>query len=280
MSQLTLFSHDGENNQDPLPIKASKFFDFPLQYHIVDGVYWYALQDWLAGALQATPNELKKAMADLRGNFQSNLSKMGYKASDGKTYQRDFSQSWTLYRAVASMREFEGRTTLKALKDFLADSAEFAEAVQSNPDKAQDTIDTMRTKKYIEQGKDLVWIQERKDARVSRKQFTDMVKAHVLRPNYGKLTNAEYVGLFERTAEQLNKATGASDPRDNMLVQGIALVRIAETTATQMLGDMQSLDMNDALRIMNEICDMLRPTVLQLQSMVGRDIATGKKLLT
>ena len=52
MTSLPMFpEHDSENDNTPLPLIVAKKWGFPLAFHIVDGKYMYAIQDWVRGLL-------------------------------------------------------------------------------------------------------------------------------------------------------------------------------------------------------------------------------------
>ena len=53
MTTLPMFT-DSSSDRDnaPLPLIVAKKWDFPLVFHIVEGVHYYAIQDWMRGLLE------------------------------------------------------------------------------------------------------------------------------------------------------------------------------------------------------------------------------------
>ena len=50
MTILPMFpEHDSGNDDTPLPLLVAKKWDFPLAFHVVEGQYYYAVQDWVRG---------------------------------------------------------------------------------------------------------------------------------------------------------------------------------------------------------------------------------------
>jgi len=92
MTTLPLFPEaQPSDDNTPLPLLVAKKWDFPLAVHIVEGEYWYAVQDWLRGLFG------EKDVRFIWANFQKQADdtlflkqRMAYKTANGKTQQRDF----------------------------------------------------------------------------------------------------------------------------------------------------------------------------------------------
>jgi len=110
--QLSIFGSDAHDAR-PLPeiiaSGGSGWFEFPLQYHDVDGSRYYAVQDWIAGVAQPVghPGDYWKdlLMRATKAGIELSAScvKLKYRASDGKNYKVDFEDAETLYTITRRM---------------------------------------------------------------------------------------------------------------------------------------------------------------------------------
>jgi len=94
MTNLPMFpEHNSENDNTPLPLLGAKKWGFPLAFHIVDGQYLYAIQDWVRGLLGE--EDIRYVLSKLKQHkslkeMWKSLPRLKYKATDGKIYPRDF----------------------------------------------------------------------------------------------------------------------------------------------------------------------------------------------
>jgi hypothetical protein len=95
-------------NPDP----ADGWPDFPLQYHEIEGVRYYAVQDWILGVAQ-TDNarsfwqRMKARLKKAKITLFPPCTKLPYFASNGNYYQLDFAPATTIWMITMSM----GRST-------------------------------------------------------------------------------------------------------------------------------------------------------------------------
>lgn len=262
LSLLDPLCFDGGSNL-PVPLRAAEHFGFPLQYH----GEMYALQDWVRGLTgEHNGNELKGMMRRLKAevSFKNTSEKMPYKASDGKTYKRDFVDSRGLYQAVAYLRAKKDRPILKELKDFLADAGVFIEEVAKNPGKAAQRIEEI----------------------ADRKIFTASArKSHVTHtPDYAKLTNTAYEILFGAAKCELVKQLGldykqAKRFRDHISDLARRAIQSAEAGAAAQFGNLYDLTTAQQIEIVCKHARTFAPAFAQSAEMAGIDLLSGEKLL-
>lgn len=117
-------------------------------------------------------------------------------------------------------------------------------------------------------------------AKETRNDWTAALQAAVIGSiNYGQATNTEYVNLFGRTAKEIKEMTGFTVARDAMTTEGRAIVTAVEATMTKMFLRHENLTFNQALRIVEEVCSAYRISVVNVEKLLGVELATGRALL-
>lgn len=295
MTQLTLFSPQDYHDDRPLPLLVAERWGFPLQYHNVDEVLYYSVQDWLRG-LTGEEDVRKlwtKIQADALLNNQMSISSrhLPYIATDGKTYQRDFATDETLYQIAGNLRSTAKRPALKAIKDFLAKSGVLVDTLRRDPETALAVAQTAlsaQESRYLDSGKDNKWIESRLTGVLSRKAFTQAIKDAVgegAGALYGQATNTVYRGLFDRTANELRSDLGLAphqNPRDHFSQIALHYVGLAEAICTAKLADISQDDHvppQTALAVIKAVAELLGMTIDQITQLLGADVVTGRLLL-
>jgi len=295
MTNMLMFpEHDSGNDDTPLPLLVAKKWGFPLAFHIVEGTYMYAIQDWLRGVFG------EKDVRFIWANFQKqdhgtlfSKQRMDYKTSNGRTHQRDFVNDKGLYLITQYARTKTTRTVLKEIRDFLAASGAFVDEVRLDPktvltsgaitpDQALDAAIEM----YRSQGKDDEWIQTRIQSKIKRDVFIRALGQAVVeilnRLHYAIATNDIYKGLWGRTAAilrgQLDVPKNGS-LRDHQPTMALHFQGIAEAAAAHELGGKEDITWKEAREIVKAMADMVRPWVDQMSARLRIDIATGAPLI-
>lgn len=267
-NQLTLWNESelaNSNDSERLPLRVARHFQFPLQHHEIDGVQWYALQDWVRGLTGETNVKKISQIINVYGkdsdfDLKSNSQKLPYRAADNKTYQRDFVTNLDLYRIAAYLRQTSDRPSLKAVKEYLARAGAFVEHIENNPQ----------------------WAAARLQGTISRKAFMAAIRDALANPPqwvYGEATNDVYKGVLGRDSQQLKRDLKADNPRDVMDVLALRYLDIAETICARRIGNAQSLSFDQARGLWTHIAEMIGYQVATLEQQLGIDITTGKPLL-
>lgn len=116
MTNHTLFppALPSPNSDDsrPLPELIAERYGFPLAYHDVEGVRYYAVQDWILGVAQPSHHpgtfwtDMKRRMKKAGTQFRSDQClKLPYKATDNKYYQTDHCTQSALNTILQFMRK-------------------------------------------------------------------------------------------------------------------------------------------------------------------------------
>jgi len=297
MSNAVVFTLPVSSDDDrPLPLIVATKWNFPLAHLEVDGQLFYAVQDWLRG-LTGTQKisrmwiEIQNApdMAEMLDSIEP----LPYTASDGKTYQRDYTTDKGLYLIAQHLRSTKSRPTIALIKQFLAESGAFVDQIRRepetvvtsgaiNPDKAIDAA----INAYRAQGKDDRWIQARVEGKIKRHLFTAALNAAVAevlnRRHYAIATDDIYKGLWKRTAAYLKQELElpkTASLRDHQPMLALHYQGIAEEVAAKKLGDRSELLWEEARLIVKNVAAFIGEQAQATSRLLNMDIATGKPLL-
>lgn len=280
----------------PLPLLVAHQWNFPLQYHFIDEQYWFAIQDWIAGLLELDTEAAAKRWEEFKRTQKSETTVstggLAYNARDGKKYTRDFTNDKGLYIITQSLRVMKSRPQLRLIKEYLAKSGAFVDLVRRDPQVVitSGAIDPDRALEvvvdyYRNMGKSDSWINARLTGIIKRQQFTAALKEAILnitRSHYAVATNEVYLGLWERTAQQLKEEIGLTvnqNLRDHQPTMGLMYQALAEEACATKLGTRQELSIAEACVIIHEVAELIGAQAQATSAYFGMDVATGKPLL-
>jgi len=296
MSNLPLpFEDDFQTDDDtPLPLIVAKQWNFPLRYAQTDTDMYYAIQDWIVGLQGGTTTKAALVWKDFRKKQTSvSNASLPYKATDGKTYKRPFTNDKGLYTIAQYLRGMEDRLVLDEIKNFLAAAGEFVDGIRLDPGRAvssgainpDEAIDAA-IKAYRAQGKDDRWIQARIEGKIKRNQFTAALSAavaEILTPrHFAATTDDIYKGLWGRTAANLKQEMALSKRsslRDHQPILALHYQGIAEEVSAHKLGTRQELTWHEAREIVQMVAAFIGKQAQQTSELLQMDLATGKPLL-
>ncbi len=276
------------NDQRPLPEIISANYGFPLAYHDIDGMRYYAVQDWIRGVAQIYDPE---ASSKFWLNLKKRLNKAGietslwwrslpYRASDGKIYKRDHANAETLYRITQRM---DAQTGLRddVLK-FLAKSGVVIDEIRLDPDKAIDAA----IEAYKRQGKSEKWIEARLQGKVQRVRFTAAfrraMRVDPSQMQYAIITDEMRIGLWKRNSATLRKQMGLQKKdnlRDNQSRLAILYESLAEEVSSVELDQKSDLAFDQAKNIVRSNSESVGTHAEETGRRLGIDIATNRPLL-
>lgn len=287
----------------PLPLIVAERWGFPLQHYIIDGEHWYAVRDWIAG-LAGTEASLAAKMWSKMKRSEPELStssrQFSYTVADGRKYASDFTDERGLYMVAQKLRVTKTRETLRAILEFLANAGVFVDELRRDPEKRAElaaaiidddpeaavgeVLDRVG-EGYRKKGRTDSWIEVRVQGIVTRRQFTDALKAAVIDATpsmYARTTVQLYRGLLDRTAAQLRGDLGLKskqNPRDHMGEYALAYVRMAERLCRDLLADAEAVKLSQALDIIWQVTKLIKQQYDATQNFLGRDLVTGRPLL-
>lgn len=285
------------DNDTPLPLLVAKRWHFPLAYVVTDEDYVYAIQDWIKGLTGAKDaRQLWNDMQRKNSPFQlsDSIRQLPYVATNGKTYQLDFTDDKGLYLVAQHLRVTRARPVLDEIKKFLAASGAFVDLVRREPETVitsgaidpDDAIDAAIAT-YRAQGKEDRWIDARLSGKVKRARFTaalqTAIREIITRTHYALATDEIYIGLWGRTAALLKeelKLSPRASLRDNQPTLALAYQGLAEEIAAQRLGDRVELAWEEAREIVRVVANLIGEQAGATSRFLQTDLATGKPLLS
>jgi hypothetical protein len=295
MKQLPLIPDSEETEETPLPLIVAQRWNFPLAHIQTENGMVYAVLDWIRGLtgeddIRHLWSMFKKT--DAGKQMVNSTSRLPYKASDGKTYKRDYVNDKGLYLIAQYMRVRHDRPMLTEIRQFLAAAGAFVdqlrlepEAIFENikdPDKLLDAFIAYHRKR----GKEDDWINNRIQSTINRLRFTRALSEFVIevlfRKHYATATDDVYRGLWGRSAATLKSQLrlGKNDNlRDNQPSLALQYQGIVEEVCAANLEERQELYWDEAREIIQNIATIIGRQAEETSRLMKKDLATGKPLL-
>ncbi len=287
------FATSSDDNHTPLPQIVAKRWNFPLAYVVDEDQIMYAIQDWVRGIAESDMMKVARIWSQIKNQTSISNRSLPYTATDGKTYQRDYTNDKGLYLIAQHLRVTKARLVLDEIKKYLAESGAFVDLVRREPKTvvtsgaidADAAIDA-GIEAYLAQGKDSRWIEARISGKMKRARFTaaltTAVRELLSRQHYATATDEIYLGLWQRTAaylkEELNLPPKAS-LRDHQPTIALGYQGLAEDIAAQRLGDRDELSWEEARLIVRQVAQLIGKHAAETSLFLQTDLATGKPLL-
>jgi hypothetical protein len=281
MTQLALWDFDDQPDTDkPLPEIIADEYGFALASHDVDGVDYYAVQDWIRGVAQSDDvrkfwNAMKRRFTKAEIQMSTWCRHLPYKATDGKTYQRDYATAEGLYLITQRM---DAETGIRnKILGYLAKAGVILDEVRRNPDAAEQMIDALesRHKQLREKGK------QKRNLLTATAQETHITG----KPNYAALTNAEYEVLFGAAKNELVTVLGLNEKqaakfRDHIGELAVQAIDVAETGAVIRMRQIgRQLTTSEQLAIVRESARLIAPGFHAMANYLNVDFLSGNALL-
>jgi len=293
-----------DRDNAPLPLIVANKWGFALAFHIVEGVHYYAIQDWIRGL--TGDDDIRKAWSyfkkqEIWNQMSSTTRRLNYKASDGKIYQREYVNDGGLYLIAQYLRVTRARPVLQEIRQYLAKAGVFVDEMRRDenlivitsrmsPDEMLDATGRaalLTREAYRRQGKSQKWIDMRLLGKFRREQFTaalsQAINEVLKRSHFATATDDIYKGLWGRTARYLKKELalpkGAS-LRDNQTIYALYFQGIAEEACADKLGEKKSVSWIEARDIIKIVAAMVGGYTRDMSRFLGKDLATGRPLLS
>lgn len=249
MSSLAHFEFN--STDEPLPLQVAAKWAFPLTYiHTDSGETLYSIQDWINGLSSSDQSRL--LWAKMKNQLLLSIQQLPYLASNGATYQMDFTDANGLYRIAQELRSTKKRPALKDIKTFLAAAGVFIEAALRDPEGHKAWIDTRTKGKAARNALTATW----QDRGAVGKDFADLTE-HVNQMAIGKKSTA--------VRKELGLKPNAPI-RNHMTAQELAQLNVAEGAAMALHIDRDS---QGTQQLDEDIADT-RPVMDALRSLLGK----------
>ncbi len=231
---------------DPLPLRIASEYNFGLQHHEVDGVGYYSITDWLAGVSgnadgrQATKQwtEIQRRLKKAEIQLSTRVGQLPYRASNNKTYQRDFATDVGLYQITQRMAADTGLRN--KILELMAVSLKTQDDEFINPDlKIQRGLDAKAQRKYTElvrggmtHDEAMQWISVRGKQPVKTVTLRDTWKARgITNGQFGTLTNVVTQVATGRTATEHKRMPKVNNSREGLSAYENAVITVVETVS-------------------------------------------------
>jgi hypothetical protein len=285
--QLSLF--DNTADARPLPIIVADKWGFSLQYHIVDDVYYYAGQDWIAG-MTGRPDAARKTYVYQVGLIGDELSsstrQLNYKAANSKTYQMDYLTDKGLYRLTQSMRDTKKHPLVNVIKQYLSDAGAFADLARREPETVGRAVlsysDKRKRQELATQGWSEDEIQQWLDVRSVQRVSAGRIAAAwerggiVEKQDYAKLHNAVSEVATGNTATQHKIALHTGKPREGLSAYENAAIHVVQTVAELFHTTRQSHGLSELTTDIHDSDAIINRDELARQMNKTRPRLTGK----
>jgi hypothetical protein len=284
-SFLPAIPSPNSDDSRPLPELIADRYGFPLAYHDVEGVRYYAVQDWILGVAQTSEprkfwDSLKRRMKKTGAELSSPCRQLPYLATDGKRYKMDHAKAETLYQITQRMDVNTGLRN--QILEFLAKSGVVIDEIRIDPEQAMDTVIAM----YKRMGRSDEWIARRIQSKIARNRFTGAFRvSQRVEPtpkHYAMITDEMRLGLWKRRTSDLRQQMGLKKDdnlRDYQSLLAMQYEMLTETISAKELEMNQDLTYEEAAKIVYDNGEDVGRHAAQTGQRLGIDIATDQPLL-
>lgn len=234
--QLSLFD---QSNDKPIPLQLAAEYDFELT--IVDqdgdaGNYLYLARDWYIG-MGGTDSGWRHMKNDWVNAIHA--VEMEVKRPRRKPEMMDFVGEEGLYYIAANMQTRKDRPQLDKLNRYLAWSGKKLADYIRNPEQGIKELKSLAARKrQKELGKyqraglsdrpEIKHLELRNDSIAIYNALMETVQSVCDNPQYGQITNSEYIAMFNQTTAQLRALLNTKKIRNELPSTQLMYLSIAE----------------------------------------------------
>jgi hypothetical protein len=264
------------------PTIAHPQFSERIRRVVHEGVEYFSLVDLMAEFSDTEANaryywrDTKKRLKTDGFQLGAKISQLKMVAKDGKERLTDVADGQTCLRIIQSVPSPKAEHVREWFASIGYERIEEA----ANPELGLERSKQRAIEAYRRQGKSDEWISERLETIAGRNVLTATLKERVIGAiNFALATDTEYIGVFHRTAKQIKAQHGHKNARDGMTRAGLHLIGACEAAITEHLEGREYVSFEEALALISEVSQIIGQSADRVQSLLGIDLATGKKLL-
>lgn len=278
-----------ESDIRPLPLIVAERWNFPLAYtETKDGLY-YAIQDWARGL--TGDSDIRKVLSKMQKQMSISSRPLPYVATDGKTYQREYTNDRGLYLIAQYLRVTKARVILGEIKRYLASAGVFVDEARRNPEAAAEELDRVaysrQYKKLIAEGFSPEEAQEWLDVRHKQKRQRRIItgiwrERGISKPtDFAELTNQIHRVALGRTATRHKRELAVKDsPRNHISAANNATIQITEFTSALLHEHRESVgktELSEDIDDVQPIIDAARPEIEKVFSKKPRRLQSPNR---
>jgi hypothetical protein len=295
MSDLTSFPNPTDTDDErPLPLIVAEKWRFPLTHVETPTGFLYAVQDWIKGLIEVSNVATVWADIKRRANLPellASIQQLPYTASNGKTYQMDFTDDKGLYFIAQHLRVTKSRKVLDAIKKYLAEAGAFADEARRDPETATAELERVAYQreynKLIAEGftpdEATQWIEVRLRQKHHRRIITTIWNSRGIKKpgDFADLTNQVHRIALGRTATRHKRELAVKDsPRNYVSAADNATIQITEFTSGLLHDHRESFgkpELSEDIDDVRPIIDAARPEIHKVFSQKPRRLPGAKK---
>jgi hypothetical protein len=288
---LILFNLPSADDDRPLPIIVAEKWKFSLASVETPKGNFYAVQDWIKGLTTSDSHKAKLIWGQIKKQKLISNQPLSYIASDGKTYQRDFTDDKGLYLIAQHLRVTSSRHALSEIKNFLANAGVFVDEARRDPESAiaglESWGDEREFNKLVAEGftpeEAQQWLQVRhKQKRQRIKIVAVWQERGVKHPrDFAELTNHIHRVALGRTATRHKRELAVKDtPRNYVSAADNATLEITEFTSVLLHNHRESFgkpELSEDIEDVRPIIDAARPEIQRVFSQKPRRLPGGDR---
>lgn len=274
-----------EYDSRPLPEIIAATCGFPLSYHDIDGVRYYAVQDWIAGVAQTeSPSDywvrLKQRVKRSGIELSTSCVQLSYLAANGKRYKMDHVDNATLFMITQRM---DATSALRnKILEYFTKIVGLVDEMRMDPDQAIEAA----IAGYRRIGKSDKWIMTHVQVKTMRFSFNSAFQSSMrVKPGqkqFAIITDEMRLGLWRRKTATLKQrmSLGKNENlRDNMSSLALSYELLAENISATELEMKVNLEFDDCKRIVRSNATHVGNHAEETGKRLGIDIATDRPLL-
>jgi hypothetical protein len=264
-------------DDDRIPLRAAESFGFELPYIMGhDGKMYFRLHSWLTGCVGDGAGKLIRNLRQKAVTFEKSQGQfVVHSEMSGSGYHQDFEYvtDELLYRITEDLRVTKDRPVVGAIKDYLAKAGAIVDKLRRDEKKIEPPRNRREkvfvARKMVYEGKDkeqsLVSLQIRRDTSVSYREMMATVFKFVESPDFGRIANEEYIGLFGYDNKQLQSLLNTKSVRDSLTDTQLSGLQFLERAMRDKLVAMGKSTNHQAVQELRKIAVSIRKVLDDLK---------------
>lgn len=268
----------------PLPLIVASNWGFSLT-HVERTPMIFCAVEWYLG-LGGDKGRWSKSKVDWLTGGQPVMIEV--KRPHRKPEMLEFVTDETLYRIAARMEDRKDRPQLAEIKRYLASAGVFADAARREPEKVAQSLMQLHRRRELSKLQ-AAGYSDHEAVKLLETRITGIDNLNALKdiikrtctdePQYGRIINQEYLGLFGYVAKELKGLLGTADIREKLPRTQYLYLQTAESSLRDILAATDRMTSEQISMLAFNVCKGLGNQLTAMCAMLGVHPVTGQKLL-